>query len=68
MRNRPSSASKRPCFERIEPVSVRPPKPLDILEAILRGDEPSGLSLAKLTGRLPLLWSEQRKKFGFQAR
>ena len=40
----------------------------DIIEAILRGDEPSGLSLAKLTGRLPLLWSEQRKKFGFPER
>ncbi len=40
----------------------------DIIEAILRGTEPSGLSLAKLTGRIPLLWTEQRQKFGFPAR
>jgi hypothetical protein len=37
----------------------------DIIEAILRGAEPSGLSLGRLTGRLPLLWTEQREKFGF---
>jgi hypothetical protein len=40
----------------------------DIIEAILRGAEPSGLSLARLTGRLPLLWTEQRERFGFPAR
>jgi hypothetical protein len=33
----------------------------DIVEAILDGHEPSGLSLRKLTGNLPLLWEEQRK-------
>ena len=37
----------------------------DIVEAILQGREPSGLSLAKLTRTLPLLWDEQRVQFGF---
>jgi len=37
----------------------------DIVEAILEGREPSGLSLAKLTQTLPMSWSEQRKLFGF---
>ena len=35
----------------------------DIIEAILRGIEPSGLSLARLTKELPMLWVEQRKEF-----
>ena len=37
----------------------------DIIEAILGEDEPSGLSLERLTRRLPLLWSEQRKRLRF---
>ena len=37
----------------------------DIVEAILTGREPSGLSLAKLTQTLPVLWHEQREMFGF---
>jgi hypothetical protein len=37
----------------------------DIVEAILAGREPSGLSLAKLTQTLPILWHEQREMFGF---
>jgi len=37
----------------------------DIIEAILAGREPSGLSLAKLTRTLPLLWHEQRELLGF---
>lgn len=32
----------------------------DIVEAIMRGDEPSGLSLGRLY-RLPLAWEEQRQ-------
>jgi len=32
----------------------------DIVEAILRGDEPDGLSLAKLRKHLPLRWDEQQ--------
>ena len=40
----------------------------DIIEAILDGKEPSGLSLAVLTKeRLPELWEEQRRAFGFAA-
>jgi len=35
----------------------------DIIEAILRGDEPSGLSLARLVKEVPMLWVEQRKMF-----
>ena len=32
----------------------------DITEAILRGDEPDGLSLEKLRRHLPVQWDEQR--------
>jgi len=32
----------------------------DIIEAILRGDEPDGLSLEKLRKNLPVRWEEQR--------
>jgi len=35
----------------------------DIIEAILRGDEPDGLSLEKLRKNLPVRWDEQRKVF-----
>ena len=31
----------------------------DIVEAILAGDEPEGLSLAKLRSDLPVVWAEQ---------
>jgi hypothetical protein len=37
----------------------------DIIEAVLMGNEPSGLSLTKLTKQLPLLWDEQRRVLGF---
>jgi hypothetical protein len=40
----------------------------DIIQAILRGDEPSGLSLEKLTKPFPDDWVEQRRHFGFPAR
>lgn len=33
----------------------------DIIEAILRGDEPDGLSLEKLRKSLPVRWDEQRQ-------
>jgi hypothetical protein len=33
----------------------------DIIEAILRGDEPDGLSLETLRKNLPVRWDEQRK-------
>jgi len=35
----------------------------DITEAILRGDEPDGLSLEKLRKNLPVRWDEQREKW-----
>jgi len=34
----------------------------DLIEAILRGDEPDGLSLEKLRKNLPVRWEEQREK------
>lgn len=34
----------------------------DIIEAILRGDEPDGLSLAKLRRDLPVRWDEQARR------
>ena len=37
----------------------------DIVAAILRGDEPSGLSLARLRAGVPIPWEDQRRKFGF---
>ena len=37
----------------------------DIVQAILDGREPSGLSLAKLTQSLPIEWDEQRAQLGF---
>lgn len=37
----------------------------DIIMAILAGDEPSGVSLEKLTKNLPLDWVEQREVLGF---
>jgi hypothetical protein len=35
----------------------------DIIEAILRGDEPDGLSLEKLRKNLPVRWEEQRRVY-----
>jgi hypothetical protein len=38
----------------------------DIIEAILDGKEPSGLSLTTLTGkRIATMWEEQRQVYGF---
>ena len=37
----------------------------DIVEAIMDGREPSGLSLARLTKPFPVLWEEQRREFCF---
>lgn len=38
----------------------------DIIEAILAGREPSGLSLTRLSREFPLLWEEQRAVLGFE--
>jgi len=37
----------------------------DLVEAILDGKEPEGLTLEKLFRPIPLLWEEQRKLYGF---
>lgn len=37
----------------------------DIVEAILMGEEPSGLSLTKLTKVSSVIWTEQRMELGF---
>jgi hypothetical protein len=37
----------------------------DIIQAILNGEEPDGLSLAKLTESFPEDWTEQRIRFSF---
>lgn len=37
----------------------------DIIEAVLMGEEPSGLSLNTLTSRQSAIWSEQRRLLGF---
>ena len=36
----------------------------DVIEAILVGEEPSGLSLNRLTSVLPAIWEEQRDDLG----
>ena len=38
----------------------------DIVKAIINGEEPDGLSLARLTRSFPEEWSEQRTVFGFE--
>ena len=36
-----------------------------IVEAVVRGEEPSGLSLEKLAKGFPIPWEEQRNEFAF---
>jgi len=38
----------------------------DIVEAIINGEEPDGISLARLTRSFPREWSRQRTFFGFK--
>jgi hypothetical protein len=40
----------------------------DIVDAILSGQEPDGLSLRRLRGDVPVLWEEQRKQAGLGRR
>ena len=35
----------------------------DIVEAVLKGDEPEGMSLGRLRRGLPMRWEEQRKAY-----
>lgn len=37
----------------------------DIIDAMLSGNEPEGLSLRALGGDIPMVWAEQRKQLGF---
>ena len=37
----------------------------NIVEAIVGGEEPSGLSLEKLVMGIPIVWAEQRERFDF---
>jgi len=37
----------------------------DIVQAILDGREPSGMSLIKLSEPLPMSWAEERARLGF---
>ncbi|MBF0135226.1 MAG: hypothetical protein H7833_03025 [Magnetococcus sp. DMHC-1] len=37
----------------------------DIIEAILDGRQPAGLTLQELRDGIPLAWEEQRRKYGF---
>lgn len=37
----------------------------DLVESIVRGEEPSGLSLERLVQGMPALWEEQREALGF---
>ncbi|MBF0439246.1 MAG: hypothetical protein HQL93_09000 [Magnetococcales bacterium] len=39
----------------------------DIVQAILDGTQPPGLSLREFAKGIPLAWEEQREKFGFRA-
>ncbi len=37
----------------------------DIVEGIVGGEEPSGLSLERLVKGMPVVWEDQRGRFGF---
>jgi hypothetical protein len=52
------------CMARILRLSLRA---RDIVESIIQGDGPSGLSLARLLD-IPPYWPEQRRKWGFPPR
>jgi hypothetical protein len=40
----------------------------DIVEAIINGEEPDGLSLAKLIRTFPEKWNAQRTLLGFEGK
>ncbi len=40
----------------------------DIVEAIVDGREPSGLSLERLVKGMPVVWEEQAERFVFSVR
>jgi hypothetical protein len=53
---------KRPYVTRILSLTLLAP---DIVEAIINGEEPNGLSLEKLVSGFPEDWEEQREVFDF---
>jgi len=48
------------------PAAAPAPLAPDLVKAILRGDEPNGISLEKLRQNLPVRWEEQRERWGRQ--
>jgi hypothetical protein len=42
--------------------------PISIVEAIVAGAEPDGLSIAQIMKNIPEDWNEQRRLFGFPER
>ena len=40
----------------------------DIIDAVLSGNEPEGFTMRKLAKPIPILWSEQRRVFGFETK
>ena len=50
---------------RVMPLAFLAP---DIVQAIYEGRQPAGLKVKALSVKLPLLWEEQRRVFGFPAR
>ena len=54
---------ERSYLARIMRITILAP---DIVDAIMAGNEPSGLSFKKLTSKpIPILWSQQMKELGF---
>ena len=54
---------ERSYLARIMRITILAP---DIVDAIMAGNEPSGLSFKKLTSKpIPILWSRQMKELGF---
>ncbi|MBI4606728.1 MAG: hypothetical protein HY721_32595 [Planctomycetes bacterium] len=53
-------------MRRILTLATLAPDIVDVVEAILAGREPSGLSLERLTKGMPMEWEEQRQAFGLQ--
>jgi hypothetical protein len=54
----------RPCLRRVECPPLKACLAPDIVEAIVEGREPSGLSLERIANGMPMGWEEQRKAFG----
>jgi hypothetical protein len=42
--------------------------PSSLGEQVAKGEEPSGLSLERMTKRVPMMWEEQRERLGLPNR